>query len=63
MAVMKEMQSSCFLVTLSAVAERRHADLLDATVTATGHMSRRDDGRLGFTVTKVTVTEAASPAA
>jgi organic hydroperoxide reductase OsmC/OhrA len=45
--------ASCFLVTLSAVAERRHADLLDATVTATGHMSRRDDGRLGFTVIEI----------
>ncbi len=44
---------SCFVLTLSAVAERREAPLLDATVTATGHMSRRDDGRFGFTVIEV----------
>jgi organic hydroperoxide reductase OsmC/OhrA len=41
---------SCFVLTLAAVAERREAPLLDATVSATGHMSRRDDGRFGFTV-------------
>jgi organic hydroperoxide reductase OsmC/OhrA len=44
---------SCFMLTLAAVAERREAPLLDATVTATGHMSRRDDGRFGFTVIEV----------
>ncbi len=44
---------SCFALTLAAVAERREAPLLDATVTATGHMSRRDDGRFGFTVVEV----------
>jgi len=44
---------SCFALTLAAVAERREAPLLDATVTATGHMSRRDDGRFGFTVIEV----------
>lgn len=44
---------SCFVLTLAAVAERREAPLLDATVTATGHMSRRDDGRFGFTVIEV----------
>ena len=27
--------------------------LIDASVTATGHMSRRDDGRLGFTVIEI----------
>jgi organic hydroperoxide reductase OsmC/OhrA len=42
--------ASCFVLTLAAVAERGEAPLLDATVTATGHMSRRDDGRFGFTV-------------
>jgi organic hydroperoxide reductase OsmC/OhrA len=45
--------ASCFVLTLAAVAERRDAPLLDATVTATGHMSRRDDGRLGFTVIEI----------
>jgi organic hydroperoxide reductase OsmC/OhrA len=44
---------SCFTLTLAAVAERREAPLLDATVTATGHMSRRDDSRFGFTVIEV----------
>lgn len=42
--------ASCFVLTLAAVCERREAPLIDATVTATGHMSRRDDGRFGFTV-------------
>lgn len=42
--------ASCFALTLAAVAERRGAPLLDATVTATGHMGRRADGRFGFTV-------------
>lgn len=42
--------ASCFVLTLAAVAERCEAPLLDATVTATGHLSRRDDHRLGFTV-------------
>jgi organic hydroperoxide reductase OsmC/OhrA len=42
--------ASCFELTLAAVAERAEAPLLDATVTATGHMSRRDDGSFGFTV-------------
>lgn len=45
--------ASCFVLTLAAVAERREAPLLDATVTATGHMSRRDDGRFGFTVIEI----------
>lgn len=44
---------SCFALTLAAIAERREAPLLDATVTATGHVSRRDDGRFGFTVIEV----------
>jgi organic hydroperoxide reductase OsmC/OhrA len=44
---------SCFTLTLAAVSERREAPLLDATVTATGHMSRRDDGRFGFTVIEI----------
>jgi len=45
--------ASCFVLTLAAVAERCEAPLLDATVSATGHMSRRDDGRFGFTVIEV----------
>jgi organic hydroperoxide reductase OsmC/OhrA len=45
--------ASCYALTLAAVAERREAPLIDATVTATGHMSRRDDGRFGFTVIEI----------
>lgn len=45
--------ASCFVLTLAAVAERSEAPLLDATVTATGHMSRRNEGGLGFTVIEI----------
>ena len=48
--------ASCFALTLAAVAERRGAPLLDSTVTATGHMSRRDDGHFGFTVIEIDAT-------
>jgi organic hydroperoxide reductase OsmC/OhrA len=45
--------ASCFALTLAAVADRSDAPLLDATVSATGHMSRRDDGRFSFTAIKI----------
>ena len=45
--------ASCFALTLAAVAERRHAPLLDVSIGATGHMGRRHDGRLGFTVIEI----------
>ena len=45
--------ASCFALTLAAVAEHHDAPLRDATITATGHMSRRDDGRFGFTVIEI----------
>ena len=45
--------ASCFALTLAAVAERWEAPLLDAKITATGHMGRRDDGHLGFTVIEI----------
>jgi organic hydroperoxide reductase OsmC/OhrA len=45
--------ASCFALTLAAVADRHDVPLLDATITATGHMSRRDDGNFGFTVIEV----------
>jgi organic hydroperoxide reductase OsmC/OhrA len=41
--------ASCFALTLAAVAEHRAAPLLDATVTAAGHVGRRNGGRFGFT--------------
>ena len=47
------MSPPCFVVTLSAVAERRNVPLIDATVSASGHISRRDDGRFGFTVIEI----------
>ncbi len=45
--------ASCYALTLASVAERRRAPLVEATITATGHMSHRDDGRFGFTVIEV----------
>jgi organic hydroperoxide reductase OsmC/OhrA len=45
--------TSCFALTLAAVSDRRGAALVDATITATGHMSHRDDGRFGFTVIEI----------
>ena len=48
--------ASCFALTLAAVAERREAPLLDATVQATGHLGRGDDGRLGFTAIEIAAT-------
>jgi organic hydroperoxide reductase OsmC/OhrA len=45
--------ASCYALTLAAVAERRQVPLLDASISATGHMSRRDDGRFGFTVIEI----------
>jgi organic hydroperoxide reductase OsmC/OhrA len=44
---------ACFVLTLAAVAERREVPLLDVSVSATGHMSHRDDGRFGFTVIEI----------
>jgi organic hydroperoxide reductase OsmC/OhrA len=46
--------ASCYALTLAAVSERLEAPLLDATVSATGHLGHRDDGRYGFTVIEVT---------
>jgi organic hydroperoxide reductase OsmC/OhrA len=55
--------ASCFALTLAAVAERREAPLLDATITATGHMTRRDDGRFGFNVIEIDARLATIPGA
>ena len=46
--------ASCFALTLAAVAERRGVPLLDVSIGATGHMGRRQNGRLGFTVIELT---------
>jgi organic hydroperoxide reductase OsmC/OhrA len=45
--------ASCFALTLAAVAERREAPLLDATINARGHMSTRAGGGFGFTVIEI----------
>ena len=45
--------ASCFALTLAAVAEKRQVPLLDVSIGATGHMGRRQGGRLGFTVIEV----------
>jgi len=45
--------ASCFAVTLAAVAERLEVPLIDASISSTGHVSRRDDGRFGFTVIEI----------
>jgi len=42
--------ASCFMLTLAAVAERGDVPLVGASVTATGHLGHRDDGRFGFFV-------------
>jgi organic hydroperoxide reductase OsmC/OhrA len=47
--------ASCFALTLAAVAEKRQIPLLDVSIGATGHMGRRRDGRLGFTVIELDV--------
>lgn len=47
--------ASCYAVTLVAVAERRDLPLHDLHVSGTGHMTTRDDGRLGFVAIELTV--------
>lgn len=41
--------ASSFALTLGAVADRRGAPLLDATIDASGRLSPRDDGHSSFT--------------
>jgi peroxiredoxin-like protein len=48
--------ASCFSVTLVAVLERRDLPLRDLTVSGTGHVTARDDGRFGFVAIELTVT-------
>ena len=48
--------ASCFTVTLVAVLERRDLPLRDLNVTGTGHVTARDDGRLGFVAIELTAT-------
>jgi organic hydroperoxide reductase OsmC/OhrA len=46
--------ASCFAVTFAAVAERRNLPLHSLTVTGTGHVGHRDDGRVGFVAVELT---------
>jgi organic hydroperoxide reductase OsmC/OhrA len=47
--------ASCYAVTLVAVAERRELPLHELHATGTGHLTMRDDGRLGFVAIELTV--------
>ncbi len=47
--------ASCFSLTLTAVAEKMQVPLLRLEVTGTGHLSKRDDGRFGFTAIELDV--------
>jgi organic hydroperoxide reductase OsmC/OhrA len=46
--------ASCYAVTLVAVAERRELPLRALRVSGTGHLTARDDGRLGFVAVELT---------
>jgi organic hydroperoxide reductase OsmC/OhrA len=46
--------ASCFAVTFAAVAERRRIPLHSLTVSGTGHVGHRDDGRVGFIALELT---------
>jgi len=47
--------ASCYAVTLVAAAERRDLPLHELHVSATGHLTIRDDGRFGFVAIELTV--------
>jgi organic hydroperoxide reductase OsmC/OhrA len=46
--------ASCYAVTFGAVAEQRGIPIHGLTVTGTGHVGQRDDGRLGFIAIELT---------
>ena len=46
--------ASCFAVTFASVAERRGIPLHSLTVSGTGHVGHRDDGRIGFDAVELT---------
>jgi organic hydroperoxide reductase OsmC/OhrA len=46
--------ASCYAVTLVSVAERRELPLHELRVSGTGHLTARDDGRLGFVAIELT---------
>jgi organic hydroperoxide reductase OsmC/OhrA len=46
--------TSCYAVTFAAIAEKRGLAIHSLTVTGTGHVGHRDDGRLGFVAVELT---------
>lgn len=46
--------ASCYAVTFAAVAERRGIPVHSLSVTGTGHVGHRDDGRMGFIAIELT---------
>jgi organic hydroperoxide reductase OsmC/OhrA len=46
--------ASCFAVTFAAIAGRRGIPIHALTVTGTGHVGHRDDGRTGFIALELT---------
>lgn len=46
--------ASCFAVTFAAIADRRGIPIHSLTVTGTGHVGHRDDGRTGFVAVELT---------
>jgi organic hydroperoxide reductase OsmC/OhrA len=46
--------ASCYAVTFAALAGRRELPIHALTVTGTGHVGRRDDGRIGFIAVELT---------
>jgi organic hydroperoxide reductase OsmC/OhrA len=48
--------ATCFSVTLVAVLEQRDLPLRDLHLSATGHLTARDDGRFGFVAIELTAT-------
>jgi organic hydroperoxide reductase OsmC/OhrA len=48
--------ASCYSVTVAAVAERHEVPLYDISVRGVGHVTRREDGRLGFVAIELSAT-------
>lgn len=46
--------ASCYAVTFAALAERRAIPIHGLTVSGTGHVGKRDDGRVGFLAVELT---------
>lgn len=47
--------SSCYALTLAAVADRRQIPLHDVAIRGVGHITRRADARFGFVVVELAV--------